>query len=66
MFKGVSWHKRTGQWRADICIQKRQIALGHFNEEVAAAAAYDAAAEKYFGEFARFNLREPFAVARGE
>lgn len=50
-FKGVSWDKK--HWRARI---KGTISLGNFDSEEAAARAYDEAAKKLFGEFARLNF----------
>jgi hypothetical protein len=53
-FKGVS--RRGGSWRAYINLQYRQIGLGAYTSEEDAARAYDAAALKYFGEFACLNF----------
>jgi hypothetical protein len=55
-YKGVSWHNGTARWRAFIQARGRRIYLGQFKSEVAAARAYDAAARRYFGEFAVLNL----------
>jgi hypothetical protein len=55
-FRGVSWHKRKAKWLAVIRVNYKQIYLGRFTDELDAARAYDAAARKYFGEFARTNL----------
>lgn len=53
-FKGVSFVKRTNTWIARLgpggCIY-----LGKFNTEEDAARAYNAAAIKHFGAFARLN-----------
>lgn len=53
--KGVSWHKRTGTWRADIKVNRRQISLGHFDSFEAACAARAEGARLHFGEFARLS-----------
>lgn len=50
-FKGVRWSKRENKWIAKI----EQKHLGCFLLETDAALAYNAAAIKYFGEFARLN-----------
>lgn len=52
-YKGVSWHKRTRTWRADICINGRQKSLGHFASAKDAHDAYKVAAALYFQAFAR-------------
>jgi hypothetical protein len=52
-YKGVSWHKASGKWRASIRVDGRQIHLGLFDTPELAYAAYCAAAIKYHGEFAR-------------
>lgn len=52
-FKGVS---RSGSaWRARINVHGKEISLGAHTTVEKAAKAYDAAARKYFGEFARLN-----------
>lgn len=55
-FRGVSWHKASGRWRASIGIGKKSVYLGLFSDPIDGARAYDAAADKYFGEFARLNF----------
>jgi hypothetical protein len=55
-FKGVSWHAAMRQWRSVIWVDNKQRHLGMFNDRVAAAKAYDSAALKFFGQFARLNF----------
>jgi hypothetical protein len=57
-FKGVSYNRRLGKWGARICREGRTRHLGWFDNEIDAAEAYDRAARKYFGEFARLNFPE--------
>ena len=59
-YKGVSWHRVTQKWRADIRVQTKRLWLGIFEDEIEAAQAYDQAAKKYFGEFAKLNFKEYF------
>ena len=56
-FKGVSLDKRCPRkpWRATIVVNRRQRGLGYYATEQEAAAAYDAAAQAAFGEFAHGN-----------
>lgn len=56
IFKGVCWHKRIKKWQANIRFHDRLIHLGYFNSQEEAARAYDRAALKQFGEFARVNF----------
>jgi hypothetical protein len=55
-YKGVCWHKGKRKWEATIGFKGRNIHLGRFKSEKAAAKAYDAAARKYHGEFAETNF----------
>lgn len=52
-FKGVSMHKNSGKWTAQIKANSLKHHLGYFSDEESAAAAYRAAASRLFGEFAR-------------
>jgi len=55
-YRGVHWAKKAKRWRAHLQSQGKRIELGHFDSEIAAAKAYDEAARKYHGEFARLNF----------
>jgi hypothetical protein len=62
-YKGVQTNgpKRRTPWRARIKVlqpngKSRCIHLGSFTDEIQAARAYDAAAVKHFGVFARVNF----------
>ena len=54
-YKGVSFHKISGRWRATITYQKISYHLGEFYNPKEAARAYDRAARKLFGEYAATN-----------
>jgi len=58
-FRGVTWYKRTKQWRAQITRDCKTSGLGYYpgTEEgrKAAAQAYNRAARKHFGKFAFLN-----------
>ncbi len=55
-YKGVTWDQKRGKWAARIQAEGKGQHLGRFNDEIAAAAAYDEAARKYFGEHAYQNF----------
>lgn len=55
-FKGVSWDKQRQAWVAYISDGLRQRRLGRYSDRKEAARAYDAAAIRLFGEFARLNF----------
>lgn len=52
-YKGVSFDKEKGTWKAMIGFEGRKIHLGYFASAEKAADAYRAAAIKYHGRFAR-------------
>jgi hypothetical protein len=54
-YKGVSWDRVRGCWRANARIDGRQWFLGRYADEADAARAYNAAALSVWGEFARLN-----------
>ena len=55
-YKGVSWHKKAGKWRACIKRNSKTIHLGLFTDEIDAVKAYDTAARRLHGEFASCNF----------
>lgn len=54
-YKGVCIFKPTGKWHAQIGGKKSKEHLGYFDCPIAAARAYNAAAKKRFGKFAKLN-----------
>ena len=54
-YRGIQ-HRTVNSWRATIRINGKSFSLGHFASSKLAALAYDRAAKKYFGEFARCNF----------
>jgi hypothetical protein len=55
-FKGVCWVTNMEIWLSQICIDDIRTIIGYFDDEVEAAKAYDAAALKLFGPYARLNF----------
>jgi hypothetical protein len=57
--KGIYWRKERNRWIAHIVIHiqgvKKELRLGSYKTKEDAAKAYDEAAIKYHGEFARLN-----------
>ena len=51
--KGVSWHKRSGKWQANIRLNGVLKYLGYFSDIEAAAQAYADASRRLHGEFGR-------------
>lgn len=57
-YRGVSWDAERRRWTATISLGLRggRKSLGRFDDEQAAALAYDAAARTQYGEHARLNF----------
>jgi hypothetical protein len=55
-FKGVTWDKARRRWASQIKVNGKHLVLGRYKSETEAAKAYDEAAKKHFGEFARPNF----------
>lgn len=51
-YKGVNWHRASGKWMAQICVNGRKHYLGIFDTPTAAHDAYMAANKRLYGEFA--------------
>lgn len=54
-YKGVSWQKKAKRFRAAICVNTVRMHIGQYKTAIEAAKAYDRAALKLHGEFARIN-----------
>lgn len=57
-YKGVTWNKLEQKYKARIVTNGKGIHLGYFSDPLQAAFAYDEAAKKYHGEFAKLNFED--------
>lgn len=55
-YRGVTLHRKSGRWQAQIKHLGNNAYLGLFDDPADAARAYDAAASRLFGQFARLNF----------
>jgi hypothetical protein len=55
-YVGAAWFARTGRWKSAIKQDKKNLSLGYFDSQAAAARAYDAAARKLRGDQAHGGL----------
>jgi hypothetical protein len=55
LYKGVTQNKKSGNWITRIYIRGKQTHVGAFPTELEAAAAYDMAAIREYGRFAKVN-----------
>ena len=55
IYKGVSYYKQHKKFKVGIMVDGNTIHLGYFTDEIEAAKAYNTAARKYFGEYAKIN-----------
>jgi hypothetical protein len=63
-YKGVIWVKGKKKWRAKLTFKGRPVFIGYFDDERAAAQAYDTRAKELFGEFAALNFPARPGVGR--
>jgi hypothetical protein len=61
-YKGVCRDKRRDKFVARIYLNGKQIHLGYFDDEIAAAKAYDKAARELFGQFAYLNFPQDYGL----
>lgn len=54
-YKGVRWNKKMGLWEAAIRKDGVITTIGAFDDEIAAASAYNEYARKMWGEYAVLN-----------
>lgn len=49
-YRGVSYSKSRGKWRATISLDGRMLHLGYFDKPEVASAEYEKAAEIFYGD----------------
>lgn len=54
-YKGIYFDKQSNRWKVEISFNKIRKYIGCFTDKIKAAKAYNEAALKYHGEFARLN-----------
>jgi hypothetical protein len=54
-FKGVTFYKPYGTWRAQICVDNHKMHLGYFDTPEGAYAEYCAASERLHGNFSKVS-----------
>lgn len=59
-FKGVSWHKEKRCWVTRIQVNGKRYEIGHFDDPINAAKAYDITAKELHGKFAVLNFEEDY------
>jgi hypothetical protein len=55
-YKGVMYVKSRGKYRVNISVDGKRKHLGYFDDEIAAAKAYDKAARETRGKYAGLNF----------
>jgi len=58
-YRGVSFDRKRKYWNVQVVLEGKYVFFGRYKSESEAARAYDEAARKYHGEFARLNFPEP-------
>ncbi len=56
MYYGVSLHKTTNKWRAQIQIDGKRKTLGYFTDETEAAVVFNKAAAEFDKESRKINV----------
>lgn len=55
-YKGACYRENKRKWQSCIQVERKFKHLGYYETEIEAAKAYDHAASKYFGDYARLNF----------